>query len=390
MKEFTRKLATGIQFPKKIYPYFKELLKIRKEVKKIFHQEDFNLTIAVFIYYDIHLNFIHDTIVSLKNEGYSFHFFSTNNDFIGQKLSLNSLKEVKDFRLLKYLPYNVLLTPATFFIFTRIHQKTKIVHMPHSIVSMHDIYPDKIFNAFDVVLCVGPHHMKELRELLKNDNKKHFIAETGYEIVDRFITINKKVEFNETTILFAPSWHEKNLLRTHGERIISMLLNKYKVILRPHPISLDLDAEIIDNLSKKYTKTGRFSLDNNSDATNSFSKAAIMISDYSGAAFEFALGFNSPIVYLDAPRKINNLNWNKYMNEEGVQVTQRERIGVISSFDSLSEDIDKVLNNLEEWETKIKIFIPEILFNKGNCSMIASSQIKSVMDNDLSVFERIE
>ena len=34
-----------------------------------------------------------------------------------------------------------------------------------------------------------------------------------------------------------------------------------------------------------------------------------MISDYSGAALEFAFTFNKPIIFVDVPKKINNKNY---------------------------------------------------------------------------------
>ena len=45
---------------------------------------------------------------------------------------------------------------------------------------------------------------------------------------------------------------------------------------------------------------------------NSFYKADIMISDWSGAAFEFAMGLEKPVVFIDTKEKINNTDFQLY------------------------------------------------------------------------------
>ena len=41
------------------------------------------------------------------------------------------------------------------------------VHMPHSLVSLHGVYPNNAFDAFNVLFASGPHHVKEFQELTK-------------------------------------------------------------------------------------------------------------------------------------------------------------------------------------------------------------------------------
>ena len=42
----------------------------------------------------------------------------------------------------------------------------------------------------------------------------------------------------------------------------------------------------------------------------SFDKADLMISDWSGVAFEFAFGLEKPVIFIDLPKKINNSDFN--------------------------------------------------------------------------------
>mgnify|MGYP003326545469 CR=1 FL=1 len=41
----------------------------------------------------------------------------------------------------------------------------------------------------------------------------------------------------------------------------------------------------------------------------SLHRSDLMISDWSGAALDYALGLNKPVLFIDVPRKVNNLDY---------------------------------------------------------------------------------
>ena len=71
-----------------------------------------------------------------------------------------------------------------------------------------------------------------------------------------------------------------------------------------------------------------------------------MISDWSGAALDYALGFKKPVLFIDVPKKINNIDY-KEIGIEPLEVSIRSKIGTIISLDKL-EDIKLIINELLE------------------------------------------
>src|SRR5690606_13279690 len=61
-------------------------------------------------------------------------------------------------------------------------------YVHHSIVSTHMVYRPEAFDHFDSILCVGPHHIEEIRtrEALFSLNAKTLV-ESGYGRLDKIL-----------------------------------------------------------------------------------------------------------------------------------------------------------------------------------------------------------
>ena len=108
-------------------------------------------------------------------------------------------------------------------------------------------------------------------------------------------------------VLVAPTWGENGLIERHGLEVIKPLIDAgLRVVLRPHPRTRKLQPEILDKIAAYYAEESRFRLDEDADATTSLLDSDIMLSDWSGAALEFSLGLERPIIFADVPRKVLN------------------------------------------------------------------------------------
>ena len=111
----------------------------------------------------------------------------------------------------------------------------------HSLVSTHKGYNKKSFDNYDIIFANGEYQKKELEKAEKIYRlKKKKIFVTGYPYYEY---LNEK-KINElqnnklkNNILFAPSWnkHGDNLLNYHASKIIETIIQKNKIIFRPHP-----------------------------------------------------------------------------------------------------------------------------------------------------------
>lgn len=256
----------------------------------------------------------------------------------------------------------------------RLPEKVEMYHLYHSLASMHVIYRNGAFDSFDVFLACGEHHKSEVNALTKRmkwKNKRTF--EIGYPLVDKMSKDYeahhriRQTEQERRTILFAPSWLEDNALRQWGKMLVGALLTAgYKVIVRPHPHSFDdqEDREVIDWIRSQEAQGKDCSLDEGR-GRNSFFESEVLISDWSGAAYEFAFACLKPVLFLDVKQKVQALDWKKV----GVPSMEREgrtRVGIVVEPQNAIKEVDRLLRDAQEWKGKILRAREYYLFNFGN------------------------
>jgi hypothetical protein len=105
-------------------------------------------------------------------------------------------------------------------------------YVHHSMVSTHMVYRPGAFDAFDSILCVGPHHVSETRaaEALAGLPPKELV-EHGYGRLDRLMADRTEapeppvdVDDPRTRVLVAPSWGDEGLLESRGAELVAILI----------------------------------------------------------------------------------------------------------------------------------------------------------------------
>jgi hypothetical protein len=261
----------------------------------------------------------------------------------------------------------------------------------HAMVSTHLVYRKNAFDNFDSIFCVGEYQIDEIKNTEKIYNlKPKKLHKSGYIHLDNLIkkySIINKEEVKQTQILLAPSWGKNGLFETIIEDVIEILLkSKYKVILRPHPMSLKLSKKKIKSIEKKFLTNHDFKLELELPNFDSFLFSDIMISDWSGVALEFAFAFEKPILYIDVPKKINNPDFENIPNIP-IEVSIREKIGKII-LPSEIELIPNQIENLKIESYKIKKEIKKIrenmIFNIGNSEKKIAESIIEILNESKS------
>ncbi len=232
------------------------------------------------------------------------------------------------------------------------------VYVQHSLVSKHMVYREGAFDHYDSIFCAAPHHFKEIRaiESLYNLKPKN-LYEHGYARLDSILKNAQQNRNNESAhsakphVLIAPSWGEVNVVEDYGQQIIETLLNhNYKVTLRPHPQTIKFSKNTIDALVSQFSTNPDFSFEGNVDGEASLHMSDVMISDWSGAALDYAFGLGKPVLFLDVPRKVNNPEYEK-LGIEPYEVMIREKIGRVISVDQVDEIHHSIEACLEKHKT---------------------------------------
>ncbi len=191
------------------------------------------------------------------------------------------------------------------------------VHMFHSVgCGGYRLYG---MDYYDAIICAGQYQIDVIREL---EAKRHLPAKDLKLVgMPYFDAMKAKVEKakaekasadkdvsvkddhvgkSKTTVLLAPSWGGSSIFNRLGSSVLEELVKTdYDIIVRPHPQSFIAEKALMDELMSKFPDSDRLKWDRSADNFETLNKADILISDFSGVFFDFALVFDKPIMYMD-------------------------------------------------------------------------------------------
>jgi YidC/Oxa1 family membrane protein insertase len=186
-------------------------------------------------------------------------------------------------------------------------------------------------------------------------------------------------------ILIAPSWGENSLLNRHGGEFIHALLNEgFTVTLRPHPQTRRFSSEKLDRIEKQLKGSSNFVIEEKMDSMESLLSSDVMISDWSGAALEFAFSRLKPVLFVDVPRKINNSEY-EILDIEPLEVFIRAEIGLILSEEQLPSIVDYVqqLIKLQSfYSERIKKLRESYVFNIGDSGKVGAMALYKMLNEN--------
>ena len=265
------------------------------------------------------------------------------------------------------------------------------MYMYHSMVSSHMIYRRRAFDNFDTILCVGPHHKNEIRaaEELYGLPPKNLV-DMGYGILDRILQsrcANNDVHIYHQgpskRVLVAPSWGDNGLLESGAGELVQILLDAgHWVTVRPHSMTIKHAPKVLKELNKRFAHVSNFYLDLALSSQGTVDDSDIMISDWSGAALEYAFGLERPVIYVDVPRKINTREYGK-IPFEPIEAKLRSEIGAVIQPDKLSEVlgiVDQLCGSPSQYRDSIRELRSQWVYNIGSSGKVAAEHIAMTAD----------
>lgn len=162
---------------------------------------------------------------------------------------------------------------------------------------------------YDAVLLTGAFqekYIRKLEELRGLPQKELLVVGSTYmdalkeKLEERQKAAAAPEDNGKKTVLLAPSWGESGILSKYGADILRALLaTGYQIIVRPHPQSLISEKNILEPLWKEFPDSDDLKWNYDNDNFEVLQKADVMITDFSGIIFDYALVFGKPIIYAD-------------------------------------------------------------------------------------------
>jgi len=263
------------------------------------------------------------------------------------------------------------------------------IHYPHSIVSFHMIYHDGAFDGYDTILACGSHHVREIQAMnqLIGVSGRRAIP-VGYGKIDmqlRWKTEhqweNPHFRIAQNTVLIAPSWGQKNIIESMGLELVGKLREAgIGVTLRPHPGILRNNLQAVAEIRERFDSDDGFTYEDPSDKSASFFYSDLMISDYSGVAFEYAFVMERPVVFVEVPVKVFNHDF-KSIDIEPIELGERQNLGALCecSADAVVDACLHLMSEPGKSVERIKDSRARILSNFGRAGKTAAEIIEELI-----------
>ena len=263
----------------------------------------------------------------------------------------------------------------------------RYVYVFHSMGSTHMVDFANSYDHYDTLLCVGPHHVSEIRrrEQLKGLPPKHLFA-YGYPRLERLVEIaaeRAREPSNPATVLLAPTWGEQSILHVCGEPLIASLLDAgMRVILRPHYQTARLAPRIVWRLVARFGQDPRFRHVDRMEESDSLLESDVLVCDWSAMAIEYALGLGKPVLFVDVPPRVRNSKYAE-LGLEPMEIRIRRELGTVLPLDDLAgapRRVAELLRGAAEFRQRTAALRTEWAFNFGRSVEAGAREIARIAD----------
>jgi hypothetical protein len=296
--------------------------------------------------------------------------------------STKGIVPTKGIQLIPSLLTDLYITPASTTAHNAPYSGPRVMFL-HSLVSIHGVYENNTFDGYDYIYCTGKHHVEEFRDLFfeKGLSGKCLIP-GGYPKLDELLerASNLEMPSGKLHVIIAPTLlseaTENVSLMSQARQLIDWFVNnEWTVIFRPHPINLAAGNKylpIFEELIDIFHDCANFEVDRSKDYFDSYSRSSLMVSDVSGTAYTYALGFGRPVMFVEKS--------SDSVFARGLLYKNRHRLGrTISSDSELPVAISFLMANYGDFTQDIKNLRSECIFNMGSSAKYFADNIEFVL-----------
>ena len=268
-----------------------------------------------------------------------------------------------------------------------IRDDIEYVYMDHGMNSINLVLRKGALDAFDTVFCSNDCVYNEIRAQESVYNiKEKTLVKYGYALIDNMVAAyNAKppVKNNPPQVLIAPSWQEDNIMDSCIEQILERLLpERYQVIVRPHPQYVRHNPEKLKMLQDKYTDFDNFTLQTDFSSNETVFQSDILVTDWSGTAYEYSFTTLKPCLFINTPMKVMNPDYQD-ISIVPFDLEIRNKIGIALEMDEIgiiADASEKLLHDELFSNESICALRDKYLYNVGKSASVGAEYlIKSLI-----------
>lgn len=272
-----------------------------------------------------------------------------------------------------------------------VSKSTEYVYIDHAIGSMNMTYHTHALDHYDTIFVANSLGKEEMRahERLYGLTSRNII-EYGYCLIDEMTHEYNAKERNineRPTILIAPSWSNDNIADSCFEELVDNLLGRgYHVIFRPHPQYVKHKKTRLDYYDKKYAEYEDFEIQMDFSANDTVMNADVLITDWSGIAYEYSFVTLKPTLFIDTPMKVMNPDY-ELLGIKPFDIVIRNSIGMSlkpTELNRISETVEILLHSHQYSKETLENVKRQYLYNVDNSAKVAAEYLVSSLQNKIS------
>lgn len=262
-----------------------------------------------------------------------------------------------------------------------VRKDVEYVYVPHGLDSLNLTMRTGSVDHYDAVLCVGPNQKEEIKkteEVYNLPPKK--LVECGYMLLDDMRAgFSEKADCSEQpVILIAPSWQEANIMDSCiDELLTSLQYTGYHIVVRPHPQYVKHREAQLNDLKARYAGTPQVEIQTNFASNSTVFQADLLITDWSGIAYEYAYTTCRPVLFVNTPMKVMNPEYER-IGVVPMNISTRKEIGrEIDPNDAERADIvvEEMLAQHERYRETLKRLAYQNVYNLGKSAQCSGKFI---------------
>ena len=263
-----------------------------------------------------------------------------------------------------------------------VRDDVEYVYMDHGMNSVNLMLRKGALDAFDTVFCANANVADELRAQEKVYGlKEKNLVPYGYAMIDNMIRAYEKqppVKNEPPVILIAPSWQEDNIMDSCIDGLLTALLPmQYRVIVRPHPQYVRHYPEKLQALQEKYASFPNFTLQTDFSSNETVFNADVLVTDWSGTAYEYSFTTLKPCLFINTPMKVMNPDY-RDIDVTPFDISIRNQIGIAlepGQIDQIAPAVHRLLHEQAFSPDSIAALRSQSLFNIGKAASVGADYL---------------
>ena len=354
--------------------------------------------------------------LSIKTERIFYFFVNEYEINLGDKLSIfKNFHFITQDEYIKLINVDLALHAE---IYCRSPHVSEVCFSGHGFPGKHTVWSEENIKSFNHYFQYGPKDKKIFEFVTKdysNEVTKHITFWTvGYPKYDcQFNTTEKQINTTKheigldpqkPTILFAPAWDPRGILRTAGVELIKIFrtLKQYNFIIKLHPASMadkkscdylfytgGVDwLEEIRSISKKkilkfFPSKSNLFIPKQNSINPLFKVSDLLITDFSGVSQGFFIE-DKPVITIDCPeyfsKTLVELGSDSELSKSSDLFNNGRRgTYILSDYRKIENAISEVLTSPQNLGNIRREIASELLYNHGKGTECMLNTIKSIL-----------